>query len=213
MIAQSLNISVWSLFTILVDDFIKKKLTLYRALWLLNKKTTEFHPAKIWLSWPTGSNIFANHCQGRCDLESGVRSENKSAPWTEKESTDESLHFEIKIKNNADRMFYQTVYSSRISSPRFHCDWCILERYLASNLAFQTNACGARFARQWKLVPLAQQPTVSQIHTCAAIFCQEGRLYESTTHPTQQLGAPGLLFIYHDEIENVGATVWDDRWY
>lgn len=175
MIAQSLNISVWSLFTILVDDFIKKKLTLYRALWLLNKKKHRISSCKDLI-------ILADRIQHFCKSLSG---EVRLGVWSTIRKLKCSVNrkrvdrWKFALRNQNQKQCWSHVLpdgipdSSRISSPRFHCDWCILERYIASNLAFQTNACGARFARQWKLVPLAQQPTVSQIHTCAAIFVKK----------------------------------------
>lgn len=69
----------------------------------------------------------------------------------------------------------------------------------------------ARIDGQWKLGPLSVQRTDSQVHSCAAIFCENaGCVHQHATLHSRSVSR-GLLYIYQVEIENEEAVLQDDR--
>ncbi|GFT50689.1 FLJ37770-like protein [Nephila pilipes] len=159
MIAESLNMSVGSVFTIMMEDLKEKKLC---TRFVPHTLTTEQKEHQIASSEdliaaadedPNFLKTIVAGDESWC-LEYDPETKCQSSEWT---SPGKGRPMTVKIKNKDDaaRVFRQSRnYPPRIPSTRVHCHWCLLQG-CATPATEKNAACETRNVGQWKLVSLA----------------------------------------------------------
>ncbi|GFT62213.1 FLJ37770-like protein [Nephila pilipes] len=162
MIAESLNMSVGSVFTIMTEDLKKKKLC---ARFVPHTLTTEQKEHRIASSEdliavadedPNFLKTIVTGDESWClEYDPETKRPKFGVDKSGKGSTDESSCVKIKNKDDAARVFRQSrYYPPRIPSTRVHCHWCLLQG-CATTATEKNAACETRNVGQWKLVSLA----------------------------------------------------------